>query len=204
MEEKDNSNKNTEIEEALKEFEKKSILLQQQKKIIETPKVDEDLDLKEKIDIEEALKGFSQNGQSVDKQNERSDTEVLKKAEDAFREFEMKQKAEHRQEAEISSKIEINKSLTEFQQKYQEEQQQKVSIEKPKISKESGMVHLVMKLSGGAIKEERHAEYVLLGLVILIFFVSGYILFGIRDVKKISPPTEFEIEQLKRTVRHND
>jgi len=47
----------------------------------------------------------------------------------------------------------------------------------PEISKDSEMpkmVQLVIKWSGGAIKEQRQAEYVLLGFAILIFLISQY------------------------------
>ncbi len=40
------------------------------------------------------------------------------------------------------------------------------------------MVKLVMKLSGGTIKEKRTAEYVLLGFAIVIFSISMYLFFG--------------------------
>lgn len=40
------------------------------------------------------------------------------------------------------------------------------------------IVKLVMKYSGGAIKEQKTAEYVLLGIVILMFAVSFYLFFG--------------------------
>ena len=39
------------------------------------------------------------------------------------------------------------------------------------------MVKLVMKLSGGAIKEQRLAEYVLFGIVVLMFVASFYFFF---------------------------
>ena len=40
------------------------------------------------------------------------------------------------------------------------------------------MVKLVMKLSGGAVKEQRQAEYVLLGFTILTIIISFFLLFG--------------------------
>ena len=40
------------------------------------------------------------------------------------------------------------------------------------------MVRIVMKLSGGAIKEQKQAEYILLGFAVVIFAVSLYLFFG--------------------------
>lgn len=40
------------------------------------------------------------------------------------------------------------------------------------------LVRLIMKVSGGAVKSERQAIYVLLGLVIVMFGVSFYLFFG--------------------------
>jgi hypothetical protein len=41
-----------------------------------------------------------------------------------------------------------------------------------------GMVRLVFRLSGGAIKEQRQAEYLLLGIVVLAISISIYLFFG--------------------------
>ncbi len=54
------------------------------------------------------------------------------------------------------------------------------------------MVKLVMKLSGGAIKEQRQAEYVLLGFVAIIISISVYLFFGANGSRQssFSPSTE--------------
>lgn len=52
------------------------------------------------------------------------------------------------------------------------------------------IIKLVIKLSGGAIKEERQSEYVLLAFVLLAIGVSIYLLIGIKSSPK---PTERSI-----------
>ena len=39
------------------------------------------------------------------------------------------------------------------------------------------MINLIMKLSGGAIKEQKQAEYILAGLALLMFLTSLYFFF---------------------------
>ena len=93
------------------------------------------------------------------------------------------------EEINISSNIEIEKALKEFEVKSSTEEAQSNSevAQTPDIPK---MVGWVMKLSGGAIKEQRQAEYMLLGLVVLMFAVSFYFFFGGGDknTKNISEP----------------
>src|ERR1035437_6159408 len=55
------------------------------------------------------------------------------------------------------------------------------------------MIKLVMKFSGGAIKEERQAEWILFGLVIVMLAVSAYLFFWgniKRGGNKIITPEE--------------
>lgn len=40
------------------------------------------------------------------------------------------------------------------------------------------LVSLIMKASGGAVKSERQAIYILLGLVVVMFVASFYLFFG--------------------------
>ena len=71
---------------------------------------------------------------------------------------------------------EISQALKEFEVKSSVEQVRKI----PEVSKNSDlprMVRLVMKLSGGAIKEQRQAEYVLLGFAIVFFSISMFLFF---------------------------
>ena len=68
---------------------------------------------------------------------------------------------------------EIDQALKQF------EMQKGASIPiAPQVSQNSElprMVRLVMKFSGGAIKEQRQAEYVLLGFVVLVIAISVFI-----------------------------
>ncbi|MFH1201199.1 MAG: hypothetical protein V1484_02670 [bacterium] len=89
---------------------------------------------------------------------------------------------------------EIDKALREFELKNQTEQAQKAP-EVPQDSDVPKMVQLVMKWSGGAIKEQKQAEYVLLGFVILAISISLFLVFlggnsGAIDLKqqKLYPP----------------
>lgn len=70
--------------------------------------------------------------------------------------------------------IEINKALEEFQTKeVQYEASSPVNNTKPEGSV---LVRWVMKISG--LEEEKQAEYLILGLVVLIFMISGFLFFG--------------------------
>ncbi len=88
----------------------------------------------------------------------------------------------------IGGNEEIAEALKEFEAKSAVETQKKVvkaeaSSDVPKI------VRLVMKLSGGAIKEEKQAEYILLGIVILMLGLSLYFFFrGSSSVTPIPVP----------------
>jgi len=46
------------------------------------------------------------------------------------------------------------------------------------------IIKWVMKISGGAIKEERQAEYVLLGFVIVTILLSVFIFYNFSTTKK--------------------
>ncbi|HEY4513281.1 MAG TPA: hypothetical protein VJH06_02095 [Candidatus Paceibacterota bacterium] len=56
------------------------------------------------------------------------------------------------------------------------------------------MVQLVTKWSGGAIKEERQAEYVLLGFVVLAIVVSLFIF--LKSGPSTESPPELEIDKI--------
>jgi len=96
---------------------------------------------------------------------------------------------------EISGNIEIQQALKEFELKSNVEEQQK-SPETLKISEIPKMVQLVMKYSGGAIKEQKTAEYVLLGFVVLAIGVSLYLFFGINGSGKSSSIDKAALDQM--------
>ncbi len=73
---------------------------------------------------------------------------------------------------------EIDQALKEFEAKSQDMPQAGVAQAASVIDETPRMVKLVMKLSGGAIKEQRQAEYVLLGVAALAILVSLYLFFG--------------------------
>ncbi|MFA5791859.1 MAG: hypothetical protein WC884_02385 [Candidatus Paceibacterota bacterium] len=83
----------------------------------------------------------------------------------------------------LQGNTDINQALKEFEVKQNEQQIQKAP-EALKNSDIPKMVQLVMKWSGGAIKEQRQAEYVLLGFVILAIIISGFLMFGGRGGQK--------------------
>lgn len=85
----------------------------------------------------------------------------------------------------LEGNIEIEKALKEFEAKSQVEQMQKT----PEVSKTSDvpkMVQLVMKLFG--LKEQKQAEYVLLGFVVVAIGVSLFLVFK-ESVNEIKAPT---------------
>jgi len=160
-------------------------------------------------DINEALKGY--NLEQPTKIGDSND--VAKKAQEAFREFELKQKSLHEEQQKtievpkideslkFKGTNEIEESLREFEEKSEKEQQEKQVIENPGIPKDaSGMARLTMKLSGGLIKKEKQAERVLLGISILIFLISGYLFYlGIRGNKPTNQqPPAAALEQMQQ------
>ena len=117
----------------------------------------------------------------------------------------------------IPNNLEIDKALKEFEAKVDAENTQK-NPEASKVSEVSKnevegiqfevpsygavkyynetdtpkMVKLTMKCFG--LKEQKHAEYVLLGLIILMFAVSFYLFFGGGSSREKIPsiPTPFQ------------
>lgn len=89
--------------------------------------------------------------------------------------------------------VEIQEALKEFEMKSAGEQRpvQEVSetSEAPKI------VKLVVKCSGGLIKEESQAYYVLFGFVVLAIIVSLFLVFGGGGNTQLSPQA---LEQMKQ------
>ncbi|HCY17679.1 MAG: hypothetical protein UR62_C0008G0012 [Candidatus Nomurabacteria bacterium GW2011_GWF2_35_12] len=77
----------------------------------------------------------------------------------------------------LSKNIEIEKALKEFEIKSQAEQ----TTQTPLVSQNTEipkMIQVVIKYSGGSVKNERQAQYVLLGLVIIMISISLYLFFG--------------------------
>ncbi|KKT01152.1 MAG: hypothetical protein UW07_C0056G0004 [Candidatus Nomurabacteria bacterium GW2011_GWF2_43_8] len=81
------------------------------------------------------------------------------------------------EEVKIEGSIDINEALKEFEEKTSQEQATKI-VAAREFSNMPKMVKLVIKWSGGAIKEQREAEYVLLGFAILVFIISLFIFFS--------------------------
>jgi len=70
---------------------------------------------------------------------------------------------------------EINQALQEFEVK---EASYTQAIPQKEVDETPTMVKWIFKLSGGAITEQKQAEYVLLAVVVLIFLISGFLMFG--------------------------
>jgi hypothetical protein len=63
------------------------------------------------------------------------------------------------------------------------------------------MVSLVVRLSGGAIKDKRQAEYFLFGVVVVVMIVSAFLFFGVgrkSPFDGVSPPEREQLRQLNR------
>ena len=80
------------------------------------------------------------------------------------------------EEIKLKGKTEIDQALKEFEERSKAEEIQKAP-ETSATSELPRMVQLVIKYSGGAIKEQRQAEYVLLGFVVLIIIISLFLVF---------------------------
>jgi len=91
-------------------------------------------------------------------------------------------------ETKIPNSAEIDQALKEFEMKSSSVPQASTAQASAISSDVPKMVRLVMKLSGGAIKEERQAEYVLLGVVVILIGVSLFLFFG-GNASKPAVPT---------------
>ena len=81
----------------------------------------------------------------------------------------------------LTKNTELNDALKEFEAKSHVEQKpQKQAVET--LGEVSGMAKWVVKLSGGKITEQKQAEYVLLGFVILAIAISVFLMFGGNSV----------------------
>lgn len=88
-----------------------------------------------------------------------------------------------------SSNKEIEDALREFEVISVKRQQEKVK-RAPEISSSDTpkMVEKTIKYSGGLIKDQRQAEYLLLVLVIIMFGLSLYFFFGGNNVPSDNVP----------------
>ena len=100
----------------------------------------------------------------------------------------------------FNGNLEIDKALKEFEVKSNIEQV-KQAIATSQTSDAPKIVQLVMKISGGAIKDERQAEYVLLGFVVVAIIVSLFLFLG-GGKKIISPPKEIIDNTLNTTIEN--
>jgi len=108
----------------------------------------------------------------------------------------------------LNKNEEIEKALREFEVKNPEQMQQKQEIpsvltveKKYEAPEPSKMVKLVMKISGGAIKEQKQAEYVLLVFAILAIITSLFLFFGGGHSQQKIPPEALEqMKQMQATM----
>ncbi|PIZ85922.1 hypothetical protein CO033_01895 [Candidatus Nomurabacteria bacterium CG_4_9_14_0_2_um_filter_32_10] len=101
------------------------------------------------------------------------------------------------EKVDLSKNIELDNALKEFEIKDSvEEQIQKVKQETFKNFETPKMVQWVIKYSGGIIKEQRQAEYLLLGFVVLAIIISLFLFFTniISQKPKIIPQFREDIE----------
>jgi hypothetical protein len=90
-------------------------------------------------------------------------------------------------EIDLSKNTEINQALKEFELKSQEQQGQQ-PVEVLQGSDVPKMVQLVMKWTG--FKEQKQAEYVLLGFVVVAIGISLFLIFGGNFKQKTLPPPD--------------
>ncbi len=84
---------------------------------------------------------------------------------------------------ELEGNQEINVALREFEVKASVEQKSKQPTA-PTSNDVPKMVKFIFKLSGGAIKEQEQAEYVLLGFVVVALVASFFLFFGFPSGNK--------------------
>lgn len=106
------------------------------------------------------------------------------------------------EDVKIPNDSEISQILQEFEKKSAVEQTPSKASKNSTIPETSKMVQLVMKLSGGTIKEQKTAEYFLLGLVIIFFAVSFYLFFGRGEtIKKLTPEQQRAIDNANEQMQ---
>ena len=83
----------------------------------------------------------------------------------------------------LEENLEIKKALKEFEIKNVEQVQQAPLV--PESSGNPKIIQFVIKYSGGLVKDERQAEYVLLVFSILIIIFSLILFFGSKNTNKV-------------------
>ena len=98
-------------------------------------------------------------------------------------------------EIKIPNNLEIDTALKDFETKYQAEQ----ALKTPEVQQASDvpkMVQLVMKWFG--FKEQKQAEYVLLGFVVMAIGISLFLVFwGTKNTVSVMPINVDNIDQSK-------
>ena len=103
----------------------------------------------------------------------------------------------------VPNNFEIDQALKEFEAKSTAEQIQKTP-ETLKTSEVPKMVQFVIKYSDGAIKEQKQAEYVLLGFVVVAILVSFFLIFGGNIGRNKSPIYQEDLTPTARTTIPED
>jgi len=100
----------------------------------------------------------------------------------------------------LSKNIEMNEALKEFEIKDAEQTVQTQPAVNLKTSEASKMAQWIMKISGGKIKEEQQAEYILLGFAIIAIIVSLFLMFG-GNINVVQNEAPIYQEDLTPTAR---
>lgn len=102
------------------------------------------------------------------------------------------------EEIKTSGNLEIEEAL----KKFNKQTTQAPSYQAVKFYKESTtpkIVELVIKWSGGAIKEQKQAEYFLLGFIVVSILISLYLFFGDTLLNKFSSTKPASQDQMKES-----
>jgi hypothetical protein len=101
------------------------------------------------------------------------------------------------QKKENNSEIDLSKSFDASGRKFQEETRSPQCFFRPGTPK---IIQWVIKYSGGLIKNEKQAVYILLGFIVFVVIVSLFLIFG-RGGKSereetFTPPAEAPVEEV--------
>lgn len=89
--------------------------------------------------------------------------------------------------------IQVNKEIDDVLKEFEKKNQASIITQTKEqnvagvISEGSTFAKFIVKHSGGLIKEEKYAEYVLLVFVIIIFGISFYIFWGGKSATTLLP-----------------
>ncbi|MDO8436377.1 MAG: hypothetical protein Q7S82_03285 [bacterium] len=93
--------------------------------------------------------------------------------------------------------IDLSGALKDSGVKSQDEQRKPARIFRPETSK---IVQWVIRYSGGLVKNERQASYVLFGIAALAIIISIFLIFGkggvVETKKTFAPPAEAPAEEV--------